>query len=60
MPLMTGCPKMDGAGPDVGAAKLAAASKTPTEQRANATKARRLKKPDCEDGFFFMRFFLVK
>jgi hypothetical protein len=58
MPLMIGCPKMDGADPDVGAAKLARASKALTEQRVNAMKARGLKRPDCEEDFFFMEIFL--
>jgi hypothetical protein len=40
----------------LGAAKLAAASKAPTKQRVKATKARGLKRPDCEVDFFFMRF----
>src|SRR5882762_3242554 len=56
MPLMIGCPKV---GLDVGAAKLTIASKAPTEQRVKATKARGLKRPDCEEGFFFMRFSFV-
>src|SRR5207302_10579572 len=60
MPLMIGCPKVGGAGLGLGAAKLAIASKTPTEQRVKATKARGLKRPDCEEGFFFMRFSFVK
>src|SRR5947208_333798 len=59
MPLMIGCPKVSGAGLGLGAAKLTIASKTPTEQRVKATKARRLKRPDCEEGFFFMRFSFV-
>jgi hypothetical protein len=36
------------------AAKLNIASNTPTEQTLRAIKTRRLKKPDCEGGFFFM------
>src|SRR5437660_8568011 len=59
MPLMIGCPKVGGAGLGLGAAKLTIASKAPTEQRVNATKARGLKRPDCEEGFFFMRFSFV-
>jgi hypothetical protein len=39
-------------------AKVSIASKTPTEQRVKATKARGLKKPDCEERFFFMKIFL--
>jgi len=57
MPLMIGCPKVSGAGLGF-AAKLAAASKVPTQQRVKATKARGLKRPDCEEGFFFMEIFL--
>src|SRR5437773_5680960 len=59
MPLMIGCPKAGVVRLDVGAAKLTIASKTPTEQRVKATKARGLKRPDCEEGFFFMRFSFV-
>src|SRR5438094_3982862 len=59
MPLMIGCPNVSGAGLGLGAAKLTIASKTPTEQRVKATKARGLNKPDCEEGFFFMRFSFV-
>src|SRR5437764_14215670 len=59
MPLMIGCPKVGGVGLGLGAAKLTIASKTPTEQRVKATKARGLKRPDCEEGFFFMRFSFV-
>src|SRR5947208_14621967 len=60
MPLMIGCPNVSGAGLGLGAAKLTIASKTPTEQRVKATKARGLKRPDCEEGFFFTRFSFVK
>src|SRR5213596_2746701 len=60
MPLMIGCPKLGGAGLGFGAPKLTIASKTPTEQRVKATKARGLKRPDCEEGFFFIRFSFVK
>src|SRR5437870_6073122 len=59
MPLMIGCPKVGGAGLGLGAAKLAIASKAATEKRVKATKARGLKRPDCEEGFFFMRFSFV-
>src|SRR5437762_1696 len=59
MPLMIGCPKVGGAGLGFGAAKLTIASMAPTEQRVKATKARGLKRPDCEEGFFFMRFSFV-
>src|SRR6266513_4726797 len=59
MPLMIGCPKVSGVGLGLGAAKLAIASKAPTEQRVKATKTRGLKRPDCEEGFFFMRFSFV-
>src|SRR6266566_7533630 len=59
MPLMIGCPKVGVVRLDVGAAKLTIASKTPTEQRMKATKTRGLKRPDCEEGFFFMRFSFV-
>jgi hypothetical protein len=58
MPLMIGCPNVGGAGLGLGAAKLAAASKTPTEQRVKATKTRGLKRPDCEEEFFFMEISL--
>src|SRR5947208_15357683 len=57
MPLMIGCPNVSGAGLGLGAAKLTMASKTPKEQRVKATKARGLKRPDCEEGFFFMEIF---
>jgi hypothetical protein len=43
-----------------GAAKLAAASKTPTQQRLKAAMARGLKRPHCEVEFFFMEIFLCK
>src|SRR5439155_22742595 len=59
MPLMIGCPKAGVVRLDVGAAKLTIASKAPTEQRVKAMKARGLKRPDCEEGFFFMRFSFV-
>src|SRR5437867_4653283 len=59
MPLMIGCPKVGVVRLDVGAAKVTIASKAPTEQRMKATKARGLKRPDCEVGFFFMRFSFV-
>src|SRR5437773_11044080 len=59
MPLMIGCPNVSGAGLGLGAAKLTIASKAPTEQRVKAMKARGLKRPDCEEGFFFMRFSFV-
>src|SRR5947208_13205723 len=60
MPLMIGCPKVSGVGLGLGAAKLAIASNAPTEQRVKAMKTRGLKRPDCEEGFFFMRFSFVK
>src|SRR5947199_7263147 len=60
MPLMIGCPQVGGAGLGLCAAKLTIVSNTPTEQRVKATKARGLKRPDCEEGFFFMRFSFVK
>src|SRR5438128_307760 len=59
MPLMIGCPKVGVVRLDAGAAKLTIASKAPTEQRVKATKTRGLKRPDCEEGFFFMRFSFV-
>src|SRR5256885_13351331 len=59
MPLMIGCPKVGGAGLGLGAAKLAIASKAATEKRVKAMKTRGLKRPDCEEGFFFMRFSFV-
>ncbi|PYK26337.1 MAG: hypothetical protein DME52_06555 [Verrucomicrobia bacterium] len=59
MPLIIGCPKVSGAGLGLAAAKLAITSKAPTEQRVKATKARGLKRPDCEEGFFFMGFSFV-
>jgi hypothetical protein len=43
----------------LGAAKLAIASKAATQQRVKAMKTRGLKRPDCEERFFFMRFSLV-
>jgi hypothetical protein len=43
---------------DVGSAKLTIASKAPMEQKARDTRARGLKRPDCEEGFFFMEIFL--
>jgi len=58
MPLMIGCPKVGGAGLGLCAAKLAIASKTPTEQRVKAAKARGLNRPDCEEDFVFMEIFL--
>jgi hypothetical protein len=54
MPLMTGCPNVGGAGLGLGAAKLATASNTATEQRVNATNARVLKKPDVAGEFVLM------
>src|SRR5437660_1034258 len=59
MPLMIGCPNVSGAGLGLGAAKLTIASRAPTEQRVKATNARGSKRPDCEEGFFFMRFSFV-
>src|SRR5260370_6042914 len=59
MPLMIGCPKVGVVCLDVGAAKLTIVRKTPTEQRVKATKTRGLKRPDCEERFFFMRFSFV-
>src|SRR5438034_6767060 len=59
MPLMIGCPKVGVVRLDVGAAKLTIASKAPTEQRVKAMNWRGLKRPDCEEGFFFMRFSFV-
>jgi hypothetical protein len=56
---MIGCPKVGGAGLGLGAAKLAIASKAATEKRVKAMKTRGLKRPDCEEGFFFMRFSFV-
>jgi len=56
---MIGCPKVGGAGLGLGTAKLAIASKVPAEQTVKATKARGLKRPDCEEVFFFMRFSFV-
>jgi hypothetical protein len=56
---MIGCPNVGGAGLGLGAAKLAIASKPATQQRVKAMKARGLKRPDCEEGFFFMRFSFV-
>jgi hypothetical protein len=58
MPLMTGCPKVGGAGLGLCAAKLAAASNKAMQQTAKATKTRGLKRPDCEEGCFFMEIFL--
>src|SRR5438046_6480107 len=60
MPLMTGCPKVSGAGcGGMGgdAAKLTMASNAPRQQRVKATKARGLKRPDSEVEFFFMEIF---
>jgi hypothetical protein len=52
---MMGWPKVTGAGRGgFGAAKLAAARKTPMQQRLKAAMARGLKRPDCEVEFFFM------
>jgi hypothetical protein len=56
---MIGCPKVGGTGLGLGAAKLAIASKAAKEQRVKAMKTRGLKRPDCEEGFFFMRFSFV-
>jgi hypothetical protein len=55
---MIGCPNVGGAGLGFGAAKLTIASNVPMQQRVKATKARGLKRPDCEEGFFFMEIFL--
>jgi len=57
MPLMTGCPKVGGAGLGLDAAKLAAASKTATEQRVNAVNARGINRPAWEEVFVFMEIF---
>jgi hypothetical protein len=46
-----------GASTGVVAARLNIAKRTPTEQRAKASKTRALKKPDCESGFFLMLVF---